>query len=385
MSEEEKEFMDQQSMEYIKSKRELIEQKEREKDKEIEPIKETIHEVQSKNNIDAHSPKIQPESEMLKPDKISPRCYLSDKIEMENFKHIEEVEHVVSSKRKSKDPTIMQSTENLLDNSLGFSHLNVEEDKFIGNTKNQSKMKEISSDSESEDDETMLSQFNKSYLTRNSDYGEKKSKIESTQVISKRDVSNKEKAALKSDNNIISQSKQSKKSLLDLTINKNINKSLKHTINFREKPLEMISESKKEVKKSNSDEDEKVLLQTEPVKTNDLPNMSGLQFSNNNKNNSSNNMSNKLTHSSLKPNTVSNTSSPGIVQKKKPKVEKQTFTSIEVNKTPISFGIQNKKSEKVKKLKQKLGGQMPKFEEESPNDEILENERFQNSRIFRIC
>jgi hypothetical protein len=185
-----------------------------------------------------------------------------------------------------------------------------------------------------------------------------------------------------------SQSKLSKKSLLDLTINKNIHKSLKHTTNFRESPLAKISESKKE--KNNLSQNEKVLLQTEPIKTNDLPNMSGLQFSNKNKNNLSNNTTNtitedipkKLTHSSIKPNTISNTSSPGTINEKKPKVVKQNFTSIEVNKTPISFGQQNTQAHKLKKLKQNMGGQVLKFDEENQNEEILENERSKNSWDF---
>jgi hypothetical protein len=198
LSDEEKEFMEQQSMEFGKSKKEIPEVEEKEnkvKKKEMEEdVKEKEKQENNVDQLDLASSKIKTRNDILATEEISPRCYISDKIEIENVSKEEKKENKVSTKRHSKDPTLMQSTESMLKNSLGYSQLNVEEEnKFIGNSMSKSKMKEITSESESEDDETMMSQFNKSYLTRNSDHGEKKNKFESTKHVSKKEVNQKDK------------------------------------------------------------------------------------------------------------------------------------------------------------------------------------------------
>ena len=120
------------------------------------------------------------EKELLEQDKNSPKCYISSQVT--SFRTKKTDSQVKSEKKRSIDPTIMKSSESQIQKSLNFEDLNVEEEsQFLGKNPSKSKIKDISTDTETSDDDLGISGFNKSILNKNSDsLEEKKKKAESS-------------------------------------------------------------------------------------------------------------------------------------------------------------------------------------------------------------
>ena len=329
---------------------------ESEEEKESEKGNQLIYsKVELPNEKEEEREENKEEKKELKLDKgVNGVCYFSEREAVE-IKQSKETPN-----RKSRDPTLIHSTESNMQRSLGFGDLNDEEEtNFVGQGSHRSRIKDISTESESDDDDMMVSHFDNSYLENKNEQKGGKSKEEK-----------------KEEKKPAEKVKVNKRSALDLTINKNINKSLKQTTNFRQN-------LKPQAKGKESDQ-EKELLATEQVKTNEIPNFSSMSINTNlrNKTNSSANTmrvdpTNHLTHSSLKPNSPkSHRTSPNENKPKfQPKGDKQpkhNFTSIENNVQPISFGNQlnpENKPQLLTKMKKNLGGHIPKFDGEIPENE----------------
>lgn len=137
-----------------------------------------------------------------------PKCYFSEKSD-------EPLDLKTTPKPQEKKEKEIKEENIDIEQSLGFSHLNIEEDNK--NDKNVSKVREIETDSDSSDDDQEMgfSEF-KIYSNRNEANEEKNNP--------------KEKPKNEKDPLI----RSGWKSPLDLKINQNINKSLKHTMNQRD-------------------------------------------------------------------------------------------------------------------------------------------------------
>ena len=125
----------------------------------------------------------QKEKELSEEEKNSPKCFISSKIESLQTKKTDS--KAISEKKRSIDPTLMKSSESQIKSSLNFEDLNVEEEsKFLGVNPSKSKIKDLSSDSESSIDDMEISGFNKS-LIYNQNLVEMKKKTESSFMIKK--------------------------------------------------------------------------------------------------------------------------------------------------------------------------------------------------------
>lgn len=285
-------------------------------------------------------------------------CYVSDKVNVELVETAkEEEEPKASQSRIEKDLTLIESSEKRLSESFGYNELNVEEEsKFFGQ-KSKSREKYVTSDSESEDDETIMSQFNKSYLAEGPD--------------PTRNVGSRRKPAGEDSGDKAS----AKKSAWDIKINQNISKSLKQTSNQNESHFAKQGGVRTSGQPRRDDsEPQKQLLKTEQIHTNDLPNLSSTSLMASNRNKLDTPRSDRLEPAKAAPPKPSGREHKAV---RKPVTE--NFTSIELANNPITFGTTDKKKpEVVEKLKKNLG-QLPRFDEDE--ERVAEHQPSEPKRV----